>query len=88
MSKKNRDKKIQNRKQTSEVVNSFWKEKKPVMLFVSGFGLLMAVFYAFWFSEMFKINILTPVVKVNAGVASAVPRQLGKCGEIGARQGT
>jgi exosortase/archaeosortase family protein len=56
----------------SQKLNFFWKEKRPVIVFLAGFGLLMGVFYAFWFSEIFKVNILAPVVRLNAFIASKV----------------
>ena len=53
-------------------VADLWNEKKPILLFVLGFAVLMGVFYIFWFSEVFKVNVLEPVVRVNAVVASKV----------------
>src|SRR6476620_10607108 len=75
MSKKKKQEKkksVSSSESLSQKLNSFWKEKGPVIIFLTGFGLLMGIFYAFWFSEVFKVNILAPVVRVNAVIASMV----------------
>jgi exosortase/archaeosortase family protein len=75
MSKKKKQEKknaIPSSENLSLKLKSFWKEKGPVIIFLGGFGILMGIFYAFWFSEIFKVNILAPVVKANALIASKV----------------
>jgi exosortase/archaeosortase family protein len=81
MSKKKRDTKKERRSGSRSLdsnpsflqqLSNTWAEKKPVLLFLGGFGLLMSAFYAFWFSEVFKVKILAPVVRVNAWVGSKV----------------
>ncbi len=68
-------KRIRNRKQSqanSLTIGQLWEEKKQILLLALGFAALMGIFYSFWFSEVFTVNILEPVVRANAMVASKI----------------
>lgn len=59
-------------------VRSEWVQKRPVLLFVLGFILLLALFYAFWLSSFFELRI-TPVINgINARIASFILNLLGQ----------
>lgn len=62
--------KVEPRTSTNQQLQQGWYNKYPILVFVAGFGLLMAVFYGFWFTDVFKENILNPVVSANVWLAS------------------
>ncbi len=71
MSKRIRKKEKQKQAQAGTLnIRELWQEKKQILLLALAFAVLMGIFYGFWFSEIFMTNILEPVVKANAFVAS------------------
>ncbi len=64
----------------------WWTGKSPVLKYVLSFGALMTVFYGFWVTDFFDRNILTPVLDLNAGIASKILNLFGR--ETSAVNGT
>jgi exosortase/archaeosortase family protein len=65
--------------QTAEPKTSFlkrmrdrWGNKWPVILFVLGFAVLMALFYLFLFSDFYQNGIHPHIVSINAKISSFV----------------
>lgn len=74
--KKNQQPKI--REAVSGKIRSEWNQKRPVLLFVLGFIVLLTIFYAFWLSSFFELRI-TPVINgINARIASFILNLLGQ----------
>ena len=77
-----KEKKDRKRKKAStglaSTLNSFWTEKRPVLIFVFGFIGLMALFYAFWFSSFYAGNIHPKIVGLNAIISSKLLNLLGQ----------
>jgi len=73
MSKRSREKEKQRQSQSTALsIRELWQEKKQILLLALAFAALMGIFYGFWFSEIFMTNVLEPVVKANAFVASKI----------------
>ena len=78
MSKRDPERKKQKHAQESALsIRQLWQEKKQVLLLAAGFAALMGVFYSFWFSDFFTTNILEPVIRANARVASGMLNLMG-----------
>ena len=69
--------KPQKEQSTREKLKANWFNKYPILVFVLGFGLLMGVFYGFWFTELFKENILNPVISANVWLSGTLLKLVG-----------
>ena len=68
---KNKQKKQQGNK-ISVSVQSLWSQKRPVLFFVLGFGVLLAVFFVFINSVFFTTRINSHILSANAWVSSVI----------------
>ncbi len=62
---------------TDDRFKSQWKQKKPVILFILGFAVLMVLFYLLWFSDFYTRQIQPHIVHLNAVISNAVLRLFG-----------
>lgn len=67
--KRNKNGKIKDSSLT-ENIKTGWEQKRPILFFVGGFGVLLILFYAFWQSKFFNVNILPSIVSFNAVLSS------------------
>lgn len=65
------------KKQQKKPTGPWWK-RNPVWLFLGGFGLIMTAFYAFWLTDFFHDNILTPWIHVNTRAAGFILNLIGQ----------
>ena len=75
----NKNKKANHQQKTdwASKLRMTWKSKRPVLLFVGGFALLMGLFYTMWFSEWFNEEVNPKITAINAFLSSKVLNLLG-----------
>ncbi len=70
------DKKVLKKKQSTtspfDGIRSHWVQKKPVILFVLGFAVLMILFYALLLSDFFQNNIQLSIIALDAKISSMI----------------
>lgn len=55
-----------------KVIRAGWSQKWPVILFVTGFAVLMILFYLFWLSDFSQEKVQPVIVSVNARVSGFI----------------
>lgn len=58
-------------------IRSQWSQKKPVLIFVLGFAVLMVLFYAILLSEFFQTGMQLSIISANAKISSFILNILG-----------
>lgn len=77
----NRKKDKRKQKEAPTITEKFkagWMQKRPVLFFVLGFCVLMILFYTFWLSDFFELNIHPKIVSANASISSFFLNLLGQ----------
>lgn len=67
-----------NESSLTENIKTGWTQKRPILFFVGGFGILLVLFYAFWQSQFFNVNVLPSIVSVNAALSSMLLNLMGQ----------
>jgi exosortase/archaeosortase family protein len=70
--KKAKRKQNQNQDLFLKKIKAGWIQKKPIIFFVCGFGILMVLFYLVWQSEFFISRVQPFILSINATLSSRV----------------
>lgn len=75
-----KEKKAKNRNKSDLLskLKTSWSSKRPVVIFVGGFAVLIGVFYAVWFSQWFNVYINPKITAINAFLSCKVLHLLGQ----------
>lgn len=71
-------KKLKTEPVLSAKIRSGWLKKRPVLLFLLAFAVLMILFYALWLSSFFDKYVQTPIVTVNAIISNFILNLFGQ----------
>jgi exosortase H (IPTLxxWG-CTERM-specific) len=69
---KKRKKQAEVKPTAGKIIRDGWSQKLPVLLFVTGFAVLMILFYLFWLSDFSQEKVQPVIVSVNARVSGFI----------------
>ena len=69
---KKKKKKAEAKPNAGTIIRAGWSQKWPVILFVTGFAVLMILFYLFWLSDFSQEKVQPVIVSVNARVSGFI----------------
>ncbi|MCX6231289.1 MAG: exosortase H [Bacteroidetes bacterium] len=49
-----------------------WLQKRPILIFVVIFAILMGLFYSLWFTSFFENNVQHYIIKINATISNFI----------------